>query len=46
VYAAIALVALIRYRREVLPTLSAPFGGRAKRHGGHPHLHPEQSHSQ
>ncbi len=37
VYAVIALVALIRYRRELLPTLSAPFAGRAKRHGGHPH---------
>jgi cation:H+ antiporter len=46
VYAVIALVALIRYRREVLPTLSAPFGGRAKRHGGHPHPQPEQVHSQ
>jgi len=45
VYAVIALVALIRYRRDVLPTLSAPFGGRAKRHGGNPHVHPEQEHN-
>jgi cation:H+ antiporter len=37
----IAVAALVRYRREVLPTLSAPFGGRAKRHGGHPHPQPE-----
>jgi cation:H+ antiporter len=46
VYAVIALAALIRYRREVLPTLSAPFGGRAKRHGAYPHSQPEQVHSQ
>jgi cation:H+ antiporter len=46
VYAVIALVALIRYRRDLLPTLSAPFAGRAKRHGGHPHPQPEQAHSQ
>jgi cation:H+ antiporter len=46
VYAVIALVALIRYRRDLLPTLSAPFAGRAKRHGGHPHPQPEQVHSQ
>ena len=46
VYAVIALMALIRYRRELLPTLSAPFAGRAKRHGGHPHPQPEQVHSQ
>ena len=26
------------------PTLSAPFAGRAKRHGGHPHPPPEQVH--
>jgi cation:H+ antiporter len=45
VYAVIALGALIRYRRELLPTLAAPFGGRAKRHGGHPHPQPEQVHS-
>ena len=45
VYAVIAMVALIRYRRELPATLSAPFGGRAKRHGGHPHPHPEQGHS-
>ena len=42
VYAAVAVVALVRHRREVLPTLSAPFGGRAKRHGGHPHQQPEE----
>jgi cation:H+ antiporter len=46
VYAVIALAALIRYRRELLPTLSAPFAGRAKRHGGHPHPQPEQVHLQ
>jgi cation:H+ antiporter len=45
VYAAIAVVALVRYRRELPATLSAPFGGRAKRHGGHPHPHPEQVYS-
>jgi cation:H+ antiporter len=45
VYAAIAVVALVRYRRELPATLSAPFGGRAKRHGGHPHPHPEHVHS-
>ncbi len=45
VYAVIAMAALIRYRRELLPTLSAPFAGRAKRHGGHPHPHSEQVHS-
>jgi cation:H+ antiporter len=37
VYAAVALVALISNRRQVLPTLAAPFAGQAKRHGGHPH---------
>ncbi|WP_434085054.1 sodium:proton exchanger [Mycobacterium paraterrae] len=43
VYAAVAAVALVRYRRELPAILSAPFGGRAKRHGGHPHLevHPQ-----
>jgi cation:H+ antiporter len=45
VYAVIAVVALVRYRREFLPTLSAPFGGRAKRQGGHPNPQPEQVHS-
>lgn len=45
VYAAIAVAALVRYRRELPATLSAPFGGRAKRHGGHPHPHPERVHS-
>ena len=36
VYAVIAVVAVVRYRRELLPTLAAPFAGRATRHGGHP----------
>jgi cation:H+ antiporter len=36
-YATVAAVALVRNRRQLLPTLSAPFAGRAKRHGGHPH---------
>jgi cation:H+ antiporter len=44
VYAAIAVVALVRYRRELPATLSAPFGGRAKVHGGHPQLSPDQVH--
>lgn len=34
VYGAIAAVALVRNRRAILPTLAAPFAGRAKRHGG------------
>ena len=38
VYAAVAVVALVVNRRQVVPTLLAPFAGRAKRHGGHPHL--------
>jgi cation:H+ antiporter len=42
VYAAIAVVALVRYRRELPATLAAPFGGRAKRFGGHPHPPSEQ----
>jgi cation:H+ antiporter len=42
VYAAIAAVALGLNRRQILPTLAAPFAGRAKRHGGHPHQLPEQ----
>jgi cation:H+ antiporter len=45
VYAVIALLALIRHRRDLPATLSAPFGGRAKRLGGHPHPQPEQVHS-
>jgi len=44
VYAVIAVAALVRYRRDLLPTLSAPFAGRATRHGGHPHPQPEQVH--
>ncbi|MCV7330297.1 sodium:proton exchanger [Mycobacterium cookii] len=42
VYGAIAAVALVRNRRAILPTLAAPFAGRAKRHGGPPHPHAEQ----
>src|SRR5271156_5299280 len=44
VYAAVALVAVVRNRRQVLPTLAAPFAGKAKRHGGHPHQQPEAVH--
>jgi cation:H+ antiporter len=44
VYAAVALVALVSNRRQVLPTLAAPFAGKAKRHGGHPHHQPEPVH--
>lgn len=36
-YAAVAVVALVCNRRHVAPTLLAPFAGRAKVHGGHPH---------
>jgi cation:H+ antiporter len=36
-YAVVAAVALIVNRRQLVPTLLAPFAGRAKRHGGHPH---------
>jgi cation:H+ antiporter len=43
-YGVIAAGALVYHRREVLPTLAAPFAGRAKRHGGHPHHLPEQEH--
>lgn len=39
VYAVVAVVALIRYRRHVTATLRAPFFGTAIRHTGHPH-HP------
>jgi cation:H+ antiporter len=42
VYGAIAAVALVLNRRQILPTLAAPFAGRAKRHGGHPHQLPQQ----
>ncbi|HEY1839761.1 MAG TPA: sodium:proton exchanger [Mycobacterium sp.] len=41
-YAAVAVVAVVRNRHQVLPTLSAPFAGQAKRHGGPPHQLPEQ----
>ena len=44
VYAAVALVALVSNRRQLLPTLAAPFAGKAKRHGGHPHHQPEPVH--
>jgi cation:H+ antiporter len=36
-YAVVAVVALVVNRRQVVPTLLAPFAVRAKRHGGHPH---------
>jgi cation:H+ antiporter len=36
-YAAVAVVALVVNRRQLAPTLLAPFAGRAKLHGGHPH---------
>lgn len=36
-YAAVAAVALVCNRRHLVPTLLAPFAGRAKLHGGHPH---------
>jgi cation:H+ antiporter len=36
-YAAVAVAALVCNRRQVVPTLLAPFAGRAKRHGGSPH---------
>ncbi|AFC46285.1 sodium/hydrogen exchanger [Mycobacterium intracellulare] len=39
VYAAVAVVALIRYRRHLPATVRAPFFGTAVRHTGHP-LHP------
>jgi cation:H+ antiporter len=44
VYAAVALVAVVSNRHQVLPTLAAPFAGRAKRHGGHPHQQLEPVH--
>ena len=40
----IPLVAVVRNRGQVLPTLAAPFAGKAKRHGGHPHQQPEPVH--
>lgn len=39
VYTAVAVVALIGYRRHLAATLRAPFFGTAIRHSGHPH-HP------
>jgi len=42
VYATVAVVALVVNRRQLAPTLLAPFAGRAKRHGGHPHEPAEQ----
>ncbi|MDT5166807.1 MAG: cation:H+ antiporter, partial [Mycobacterium sp.] len=44
VYGAIAAVALVVHRRQLVPTLAAPFAGRTKRHGGHPHQLPEHVH--
>jgi cation:H+ antiporter len=46
VYAVLAVVALIVNRRQLVPTLLAPFAGRAKRHGGHPHQPAEQAPAQ
>lgn len=43
-YAVVAVVAFIVNRRQLAPTLLAPFAGRAKRHGGHPHDLAETSH--
>lgn len=37
VYTAVAVVALIGYRRHLAATLRAPFFGTAIRHSGHPH---------
>jgi cation:H+ antiporter len=37
VYAAVAAAALVCNRQQLVPTLLAPFAGRAKRHGGPPH---------
>jgi cation:H+ antiporter len=37
-YGVIAVVALVCNRHQLAPTLLAPFEGRAKRHGGHPHV--------
>ncbi len=45
-YAVIAIVALVWNRRQLVPTLSAPFAGRAKRHGGHPHQPTESAHQE
>jgi cation:H+ antiporter len=42
VYAAVAVVALVVNRHQIAPTLLAPFAGRAKRHGGHPHQPADQ----
>lgn len=36
-YLVIAVVALVFNHRQLIPTLLAPFAGRAKVHGGHPH---------
>jgi cation:H+ antiporter len=46
VYAVVAVVALIVNRRQLVPTLLAPFAGRAKRHGGHPHQPADQAPAQ
>jgi cation:H+ antiporter len=44
-YAAVAAVALVCNRRHLMPTLLAPFAGRAKLHGGHPHQSAEHAHA-
>jgi cation:H+ antiporter len=44
-YAAVAAVALVCNRRHLAPTLLAPFAGRAKVHGGHPHQLVEHAHA-
>ncbi len=41
VYVAVAVIALIVNRSQLGPTLLAPFAGRAKVHGGHPHQRAE-----
>jgi cation:H+ antiporter len=45
-YAAVAVVALVVNRRQIVPTLLAPFAGRAKRHGGHLHQPVGPAHAQ
>jgi len=43
VYVAVAVVAVVVNRRQLAPTLLAPFAGRAKIYGGHPHQLAEQA---
>jgi cation:H+ antiporter len=45
VYAAVTVVALVANRRHLVPTLLAPFAGRAKRHGGLPGEHAVLEHT-